>query len=183
MKWGHACSQGYGMHASIIEIMGPLPSTVAQASIPLPQPRLGFKPGDTYKIQLSINGEQVLTPWLPVLGFSTPPFVYLDIELVHSSGNLESARATVRTMAPEDATRLHVIKQQWLNATHWPKMLPVHYSWTAGPEVKGERALLFLFGSAVAMMAIVARNAWSAYREKLSSFVVDVTRAPQPKGD
>lgn len=154
-----------------------------QTLVPLPQPGLGYQPGGSYKVQLSINAEQLVTPWLPVLGLAVPPLVYVDVELARTGGEIASLRATVRTMPPDSPHARDAAAALWQNATHWPKPLRVYYTWQAGPEVHEERALLFLLGAAVVALALVARNAHRAYRSQLAAFVARVARPPEPKGD
>lgn len=82
------------------------------------------KGGDEYKIQLSFDGDRIVTPWLKVLGPRAPAAPVLVIELTRSGDALVAARGTVESLPPQSAEGERV-KKEFEDETAWPKHLPV----------------------------------------------------------
>lgn len=64
-------------------------------ALPILQP-VGFKVVDDYKVQLSMDGERLLTPWLLIIGRRAAQPPYVEVELLRSGDTIKSVSAKVR---------------------------------------------------------------------------------------
>lgn len=116
--------------------------------IPLPvPPALGARDG--YKLQLAVEGDRRLTPWLALLGRGAPPLPVLDVVLTRSGDDLLGVTARVVELDEADAARHALLVADWRNATRWPKHLLVHYRWDARRDIDAAGGLTALFTAGV----------------------------------
>lgn len=77
-------------------------------------------------------------------------------------------------MDPADQREHGVLVRDFLNATHWPKHLLVHYSWRVEHEEDEARGLLVLFAAGAAAALLLGLNVARTYQDKLRAFLADV---------
>ncbi|KAL4859320.1 hypothetical protein ACK3TF_001057 [Chlorella vulgaris] len=142
--------------------------------VPLPQP-VGYKATDDYKLQLSFDGDRHLTPWLPIIGkrAASPP--YVEVVLTRSGSSIVSVTSTVYQLDDADQKQHAAMVNDFLNATHWPKHLLVHYTWHTRHEEDEEAGLLVLFSAGAVAALLLGLNVARTYQEKLRQFLADVT--------
>lgn len=141
--------------------------------LPLP---IGFASTDEYKMQLSFDGEQHITPWLQLIGRGAPSAPYVEVNLVRSGDALRSVTAAVYAIAPEDQADHRMLVEEFRNASHWPKHLLVSYSWTSRHEVDAQRGLLVLFVAGASAALLATLSAARTHRSKLKQFLADMAR-------
>lgn len=103
---------------------------------------------------------------------ASPP--YVEVTLTRSGEAVRAVKAVVFQMDWQDVREHRDVVAQFVNATHWPKGLLVHYRWASRREVDGDRGLLLLFAAAVAAVALLGLSAVRSHREKLARFLSDV---------
>jgi hypothetical protein len=141
--------------------------------MPLPQP-VGFQPGDEYKLQLSLDGDRVVTPWLALIGRRAPPVPLVHVELTRSGDALVGATATVEALSGAGSARYRRVAEEFTDPARWPKQVLVRYSWRARHEVDAGRGLTVMFAAGGGAMLWVAASVAAAYRRQLRQFVEDV---------
>lgn len=92
-------------------------------SLPIFKPK-NWKSGDDYKIQLSFDGDRVVTPWLKILGPRAPEAPVLVIELTRSGDALVAVRGAMESLPPSSADG-HRVKMEFEDEAVWPKHLTV----------------------------------------------------------
>ncbi|PSC71398.1 ATP-dependent helicase deoxyribonuclease subunit B [Micractinium conductrix] len=142
-------------------------------AVPLPQPQ-GYKAADEYKLQLSFDGDSHVTPWLAIIGkhAASPP--YVEVELVRTGSEIKSVSAQVFALDAEDQRDHAPLVKEFLNATHWPKHLLVHYTWRTQLDEDEESGLLVLFSAGAFVALLLGLNVARTYRDKLAAFLADV---------
>lgn len=91
--------------------------------MPIPEPT-GFDSPDNYKLQLSFDGDRVITPWLQIIGRHAPEAPSLVIDLVRSGDALVSVSAKVEGLKPTDP-HYTLIRKEFSSKETWPKHLTV----------------------------------------------------------
>ena len=141
--------------------------------MPIPQP-IGFESADEYKIQLSLDGDRLVTPWLEIIGRRAPSPPYLQLHLTRSGDALVDVSAAVVPLTGRGSRRHGRLAADFANATHWPKHLMVHYSWESRHETDVTRGLTVMFAAGGAAMIAVAASVMRAHQRQLRQFVEDV---------
>ena len=142
-------------------------------SLPLPEP-IGFDHATDYKLQLSFDGDRIVTPWLQLIGRRAPEAPSLVVELSRSGDALVSVTVHVVNMHRTDM-HYHRVKNEFSDATKWPKHVPVHYKWKARHEVNSNRGLIVLFVVGIGAMLFAAISIAQTYNKQLMQFVDQVT--------
>ncbi|KAG2496464.1 hypothetical protein HYH03_005291 [Edaphochlamys debaryana] len=144
-------------------------------AVPIPKPQLPFGKTDTYKLQLSFDGDRHLTPWVALLGEDAPTVPLVEVTLRRSGEELLGVTAEVRD-APEEFKRAHpVLVEELHNVTHWPKHVLVHYTFDTHNDVDLDRGLYVLFPAGLLAVLVLAFSALRGVQPKLAQFLADVT--------
>lgn len=72
--------------------------------------------------------------------------------------------------------------KEFLNATHWPKHLLVHFTWRVEHEEDEARGLLLLFAATAAVALALGANVARTYQDKLAAFLSDVAGGDSVSG-
>lgn len=144
-----------------------------QVALPIPQP-VGFAVADDYKIQLSLDGDRFVTPWLQLIGRTAPAAPYLRVHLVRSGDALAGMSAEVEEVPDSQSSAYQRVADDFSKAEQWPKHLIVHYSWRTRHEVDANRGLTVMFATGAAAMLLVVGSVVRTYQRQLRQFVEDV---------
>lgn len=148
-------------------------------ALPVPQPQLPFVETDSYKLQLSFNGDRLLTQWLPVIGQDAPDIPLVHVRLRRSGDEVLGVAAEV-VDAPAHYKDLHpLLATELKNVTHWPKHVLLRYEWITENDVDLDRGLYVLFAIGIAAVLLLMLNALRGMHAKLAQFLQEVTSDDQ----
>uniref|UniRef100_A0A7R9W1U5 Transmembrane 9 superfamily member n=1 Tax=Chlamydomonas euryale TaxID=1486919 RepID=A0A7R9W1U5_9CHLO len=145
-------------------------------ALPLPRPHLPLEPKvDTYKIQLSFDGDRHVTHWLKVIGPGAPPVPVVHVTLRRAGEDILGVKAQVQ-IAPISYEHMHKpLVEEWQNASAWPKHLLIKYKFQSEHEVDLDRGIYVLMVMGLTVFFILVMGAAAGSEAKLSKFLHDMT--------
>mmetsp|Transcript_5302 Transcript_5302/g.13634 ORF Transcript_5302/g.13634 Transcript_5302/m.13634 type:complete len:122 (-) Transcript_5302:972-1337(-) len=98
----------------------------------------------------------------------------LEVDLVRAGEDVTGFRAKVVPLPAKYAASHGEMVEHFRNATHWPKLLVVKYTWQERHLVQVDRGLLVVTAMGVLVGAYLMLKILSGTVDKLSLFVEDV---------
>ncbi len=160
-------------------------------AVPLPKPKT-FEAGDDYKMSLALDHYNFHTSWLKLIDGKRPSsglgfglgfgagdgqdtnVPMLEVDLVRAGEDVTAFRAKVVPLPAKYAAAHGETVEHFRNATHWPKLLLVKYTWQERHLVRVDRGLLVVTAIGVLVGAYLMIQILSGAGDKLSLFVEDV---------
>ncbi|GBF98857.1 hypothetical protein Rsub_11461 [Raphidocelis subcapitata] len=147
------------------------PRTVA---LPLLEPRGAEGEVRDYRLQLSFDGDRVVSPWVTVIGGRVAGMPLVRVELSRVGGELRGARVEVVPLPDEFLLSHADLYAAFTNASHWPKHVLVHYEWRAAPEAAADAGLFVMLAAGLLAAGAVSLSNLAGLSSRLAAFLADV---------
>lgn len=138
------------------------------------------KPGDDtqrvtdYRLQLSFDGDRVLTPWLTVMGKHVDGMPLVEVTLRRAGDELKGAAARVLPLPDELLLRHASLYDDYKNASHWPKHVLLHYAWVNEGDVDFNAGLYVIMAAGLGLFLLLSFNTLAGIGGKVSQLLRDV---------
>lgn len=138
------------------------------------------KPGDNleeindYRIQLSFDGDRILTPWLTIIGKNVDGMPLLEVQLRRAGDELTGVKARVLPLPDEMLIHHTTLYEDYKNTTHWPKHVLVHYHWMDEGDIDFNKGLYVLMTTGLVLFILLSVNTLAGVQSKVAQFLKDV---------
>eukprot|EP00878_Enallax_costatus_P028335 GHUV01030598.1.p1 GENE.GHUV01030598.1~~GHUV01030598.1.p1 ORF type:complete len:223 (+),score=25.62 GHUV01030598.1:877-1545(+) len=113
-------------------------------ALPISKPGSEGEEVNDYRIQLSFDGDRILTPWLTVIGKNVEGMPLLEVQLRRAGDELTGVKARVVPLPDDMLIRHATLYEDYKNTTHWPKHVMVHYHWIDEGDIDFNKGLYVL---------------------------------------
>ncbi|WIA28912.1 hypothetical protein OEZ86_011436 [Tetradesmus obliquus] len=146
-------------------------------AMPINKPGTDAQEVTDYRIQLSFDGDRVLTPWLTVLGKGVEGMPLLEVQLRRAGDELKGAKAWVLPLPDELLMKHAALYEDYKNTTHWPKHVLVHYRWHDEGDVDFNKGLYVLLATGLLLFLLLSFNTLAGVQSKVAQLLSDVVGA------
>eukprot|EP00882_Tetradesmus_deserticola_P023038 GHRQ01025069.1.p1 GENE.GHRQ01025069.1~~GHRQ01025069.1.p1 ORF type:complete len:177 (+),score=75.72 GHRQ01025069.1:623-1153(+) len=142
--------------------------------MPINKPGTNGQEVTDYRIQLSFDGDRVLTPWLAVLGKNVEGMPLLEVQLRRAGDELKGVKAWVLPLPDELLLGHATLYEEYKNTTHWPKHVLVHYRFHDEGDVDFHSGLYVLLTTGLLLFVLLSFNTLAGVQSKVAQFLKDV---------
>ncbi|KDD73515.1 hypothetical protein H632_c2099p0, partial [Helicosporidium sp. ATCC 50920] len=164
-----------GAHCATFKAASVVDIPIALASPPSPLPEL--------KIQFSVDGDRLITPWITVLGRGAPLPPAVDLLLVAQGGEVARLEARARDLPSADVASHPQLSMDWREQGRWPKHLVVSYHWRVWNRIDEGRAINWALLVGIAFFVVSAARAVASYKQQLALFWDEIAGQTTAKKD
>ncbi|KAI8477189.1 MAG: hypothetical protein J3K34DRAFT_515867 [Monoraphidium minutum] len=143
-------------------------------ALPILEPKAASGDIKDYRIQLSFDGDRLVTPWIQVMGGKVLGMPLVVVQLRRVGGELKGARVEVIPLPDEFLLSHSDMFDDFANATHWPKHVLLHYDWRSGADAQFDSGLLVMLVMGLGVAVLVSLNNLAGLQGKLQAFLRDV---------
>ncbi|KAF8072793.1 COV1 [Scenedesmus sp. PABB004] len=130
-----------------------------------------------YRIQLSFDGDRILTPWLTVIGRGVEGMPLLDVELRRAGDELQGAKARVLALPDELLLTHSALFDAYKNTSAWPKHVLLRYHFTDEGDVDFNAGLYVVLTAGLVLFGVLGVSTLAGVQAKLGQFMRDVVGA------
>eukprot|EP00879_Flechtneria_rotunda_P011686 GHRR01012207.1.p1 GENE.GHRR01012207.1~~GHRR01012207.1.p1 ORF type:complete len:208 (+),score=60.05 GHRR01012207.1:512-1135(+) len=145
-----------------------------QAALPINKPSSEEQEITDYKIQLSFDGDRILTPWLTVLGPRIEGMPLVEVQLRRAGDELKGVKARVLPLPDELLLKHATLFEDYKNVSHWPKHVLIHYRFRNEGDIDFNNGLYVFMLTGLVLFVLLSFNTLAGVQAKVAQLLKDV---------